>query len=306
MTDKAQLYEAAVTTHRRHYERTHTKPATPSRLSGLPFFAWFMITIGVSAALIAAIKTGGVFYHTAHGAPLLKAVVAMLAMVVIDASMGGLSFFWSSWQAKRSANHAKEVTSVLKFTLIFTFCIQIIGGVYSTLTAVDVLSVAVLSWLDVAIALATGLSAPIVALTVGHIVAVIMSEQDARFVEDMDTYNKAIAEYEQAVIEDFEANPRKWLQMVKAPATVQQLPASVQSQGVQSRSIERSNEHDGRSTGGYTVDAKDKVRAYIAANPDALRLSRRQLALAVGVSLGTAQAVVSEYTLPVNDKIEQD
>lgn len=274
----------------------------PDSVKSKTVIYWFFLAIAIASAALAALRTGPVFFESAHqNLPAGIAVIeALLAIVAIDIAAAVLAFFLVSEKSKRhGVNH--DLGKVIFSTLIFCLIIQVAANLYSVAGPV-LLTTGGHRTAELIIATLVGLAAPVVAYISGHGLGVLHVQHEAWIYDEMRDYEQKRQDLYSAFETWYDAKQRReWLarvQVVTGGETIQ-LPSVSRPLLM---SVDSGQADNGQTNGHYTPNnaprksnAQDLVFGYLDANPNDSGLSSRILADRIGVGHESANKYRNEW-----------
>lgn len=295
---------AALEAARRFYVKLHPIEK-PDTVRSLPIIYWFFLLITIASAALAALRTGPVFYDSAHRTvtPLVAYIEALLAVIVVDVAAAGLAYNMVKQRAHQGKSH--NLGRVIFLTLIFCVVIQIAANLYAVVGPV-MMSTGGHKTAEIVISVLVGLAAPIVAFISADGLSVINLEHH-------ELMRQQKADYEQKVQNLFDAfetwydarQRREWIARVQVDG-VEITPVKISKPSVPelpsgpSASVTDSGQTDNRQTPGNNAprksNAQELVFMYLDTNPDAANLPARTLAQLIGVGHDSANKYRNEWT----------
>lgn len=219
-------------------------------------------------------------------------VIGLAGFVMIE--VGIVAYAFIRTRVDYDDTRHQSVKKLVGMGMWLAFFVAVFANVHSTLKAGGVLP----EWLDTIVLLVLGFSAPVLAFISGDVLGMLA-------VMDASRARRADREYQDAMriwADGLNAswNAQKQRMGVGAPSAVSitdgQKTAQNPALSVRTTTY---GQADGRGHGygtGYERrnDARDKVRAYLEANPDAFNLTVRDLAERAGVGKTVAASVRKE------------
>lgn len=292
---------AALEAARKFYLKLHPLDK-PDDIRSYPPIYWFFMLITIASAALAALRTGPVFYDSAHQnvAWWVATIEALLAVIVIDLAAAGLAYLMVKERDKRGKVH--NLGRVIMLTLIFCVVIQVGANLYAVAGPV-ILSTNEHKTAELIISILVGLAAPIVAFIASDGLSVINLQHHEQMKQQKSDYDTKL----QALFESFEAwyDARKrneWLARVQVTMPVSEpiriskieLPSIAAHASIGSTPSNESSIEAGLK-GRYTQGATERVFQLFQNNPEALSWSIDEIALASNVATGTASTARRKY-----------
>lgn len=290
-------YEKAWEAFNRLYVMEHPAPPAPRWYQGLP---WLMIPFGVIALCgiaLSALRTAPVFQQIA--VPLVGETFALLeaalAVIVIEVAIVIMRYVLVLQRAEDGKLNTDDLRAWMVGGFWLAFGVAILANLYASIKHVPLVA-PVAPLLDLVIALAVGLSAPMLAFIAGDILASLYLRSERRRADLRARYEAALSDWQTAREKSWNARKGDYGLRLR----VDNLPAATASMSALSEPDGQRTDVDGRGHGygvGYVkrTDAQDRVRAYLDSNPDAISLTVRELAATVGVGKTTVAEVVRQY-----------
>ncbi len=292
---------AALEAARKFYLKLHPLDK-PDDIRSYPPIYWFFMLITIASAALAALRTGPVFYDSAHQnvAWWVATIEALLAVIVIDLAAAGLAYLMVKERARKGKAH--NLGRVIMLTLIFCVVIQVGANLYAVAGPV-ILSTNEHKTAELVISILVGLAAPIVAFIASDGLSVINLQHHEQMKQQESDYDQKL----QALFESFEAwyDARKrneWLARVQVSMPVSEpiriskieLPSIPAHSSVHSMPSNEPSIETGLK-GRYSQGATERVFQLFQDNPEALSWSIDEIALASNVATGTASTARKKY-----------
>lgn len=302
---------AALEAARKFYLKLHPLDK-PDDIRSYPPIYWFFMLITIASAALAALRTGPVFYDSAHQnvAWWVATIEALLAVIVIDLAAAGLAYLMVKERDKRGKVH--NLGRVIMLTLIFCVVIQVGANLYAVAGPV-ILSTNEHKTAELIISILVGLAAPIVAFIASDGLSVINLQHHEQMKQQKSDYDTKL----QALFESFEAwyDARKrneWLARVQVTMPVSE-PIRISRVEVPSLpSVASASVTDRQTDNGQTLvnnaprksNAQGLVFAYLDRHPTDANLPSRTLAERIGVGHDSANKYRNEWLARVQVSIE--
>lgn len=289
LSDVARYEQQAFENHKRQYMRENPPPRKPPKWRGIPWMMVPFAAIAVAGSLLSAFRTAPVFIEIAKLTvnPTIAMAEGLLAMIAIDMAVVAYRFIKVVLDYKGEASNAR-VTNWVTFGFWFAFFTQLIAQVYAVREIATMLNQYV-EWLELAIALAAALSGMVLAFVTGEIMAVLWMRSTA-------DRERVLADYQQAVADWADSMRRSWSRKkatlgIETPAFRQQVSAVVSA-----------DTPDRGTNAGETVSPSvEKALTWLMANPDAARLSVREIADLSGINRDAVNKARRRLTASVSE-----
>lgn len=287
----AQRAERAFASFSKVYALEHPTPHQPGRWIGLPWLVAPFGLIALAGIALSALRTAPVFAAIAE--PLvgqsLAAVEAVLAVIVVEVSIVIMRYVIVLQNEQDGKLDAAVLQRWMMRGFGLAFTVAILANVYASISHIAFLA-AVRPIADLVIAVAVGISAPILAFVSGDVLGSIVVRAGR-------VRQKAWAEY-RAALDDWEITRERRWNARKADyglrISVEGLTAGT-SEPVVSRPSHGTfhgtgQDETARKTGyGFqrTADGETQVIDYLTAHPEQVNLTVRELEGLIGVSKST-------------------
>lgn len=263
---------------RSQYEAQHpaSVPVLRYELAAFPAWVrWAVMAMFMAAAVISGVHTVPTVYQTIEKdmvAPWVHQLAAMSSFVAVE-----LAILLSAYLLKRNPKLGWLL-------LITTSFVAGIANLQSSLTAMSGKN----AWTQI-VAVSVGLAAPLIVLASGKLLVDIFNGErtvnaraDERYHEECKKFDAEVL----AAYEKFSRSKKAPVQLAAPSASVQpsMLPASATLSAADTRT------HGNGQGYARATDARERVRTYLRENPDAIRLSSRELA----EQLGVGKTIVAE------------
>lgn len=294
---------AALEAARRFFAKLHPIEK-PDTVRSYPPIYWFFLLITIASAALAALRTGPVFYDSAHQTvvPFVAYVEAFLAVIVVDLAAAGLAYLMVRERAKQGKAH--NLSRVIFLTLIFCVVIQIGANLYAVVGPV-LLSTGQHDAAELFISVLVGLAAPIVAFISADGLSVInLQHHDQMKVERLEYEQKVQALFDAFEIWYDARQRREWIARVQVGAPID-TPVRISKPSVPelpsgpSVSVTDRQADNGQTQGNNAPrqsNARELVFAYLDRHPDAAKLPSRTLAQLARVGHDSANKYRNEWT----------
>ncbi len=228
---------------------------------------WAVLAMFLAAALISGVHTVPTVYQTIEAGkvdPNVHAAAALASFVAVELAILLSAYLlirnpWLGWAL-----------------LIVTSFVAAVANLQSSMSALAGKD----DWTRV-VAIVMGLAAPLIVLASGKLLVVIFNSErtisgraEERFREECKAFDGEVL----GAFEKYSRGKRTSVVLPAMPASV--YPSALPASAPLSAADSRTHGHGQ----GYTraADARERVRAYLQENPDAIRLSSRELAERVG------------------------
>lgn len=282
-------YEKAWEAFNRLYVMEHPAPPAPRWYQGLP---WLMIPFGVIALCgiaLSALRTAPVFQQIA--VPLVGETFALLeaalAVIVIEVAIVIMRYVLVLQRAEDGKLNTDDLRAWMVGGFWLAFGVAILANLYASIKHVPLVA-PVAPLLDLVIALAVGLSAPMLAFIAGDILASLYLRSERRRADLRARYEAALSDWQTAREKSWNARKGDYglrLRVDNLPAAT----ASVRSLNSLNEANEQSERtYSANSSTGYSkrMDAKEIVRQFFAENPDRFNDRLDDLVVAIEQATG--------------------
>lgn len=292
-----QRYERAFAAFTRIYEQEHPKPPPPGRWAGFPWLLFPFALIAGAGILLSALRTAPVFQQIAE--PLvgfwLSIAEAVLALIVIELMIVVVRYV----VVLQDEQDGKLNAAGLRFWMLIgfwvAFGVAIAANVYASVKHVPLIA-PYMPFAEFAMALAVGLAAPLLAFISGDILGSIYVRSQRQRTAIVDQHRAAVEAWAEGRERRWNARKGDYGLRINVESLTSGQPSALSA-------VRPQADTDGQRTDGThgygqgyvrRTDAREKVAAYLDANPDALKLTVRELADAAGVGKTVAAQVRAE------------
>lgn len=299
---------AALEAARRFYLKLHPLEK-PDNIRSYPPIYWFFMLITIASAALAALRTGPVFYDSAHQnvAWWVATIEAILAVIVVDLAAAGLAYLMVKERAKRGKAH--NLGRVIMLTLLFCVVIQVGANLYAVAGPV-ILSTNEHKTAELIISVLVGLAAPIVAFISSDGLSVINLQHHEQIKQHKADYDQKVQDLFDAFEAWYDARKRnEWLARVQVSIPVNE-PIRISKPSVYelpSVSVTDRQTDNGQTQGNNASrksNAQALVFAYLDRHPTDANLPSRTLAERIGVGHDSANKYRNEWLVRVQVSIE--
>lgn len=216
-------------------------------------------------------------------------LVGVSAFVMLEGAIIAYAFFHTRTAFQESS--MENVRKLAKIGLILAFTVAVFANVHAVLKDKAVI---VSTWVNTAILVSVGISAPTLAFISGEIMALETMRNTYRLRKAKEAHRKALAEWSEVLNASWAREKSKWGIKIEVSKSV---PDSIPSIPLERNGMENQVSLPSRSILGHSKQpqASAIVRDYLDANPDAIQIDPRDLAVQLGVGKSTAYKIVMEY-----------
>jgi hypothetical protein len=272
-------------------------PQPPKWYVGLP---WLMIPfsiIAICGIALSALRTAPVFQQIA--VPLigeaLAAVEAILAVVVIEVAIVIMRYVIVLQKSEDGKLNADDLRNWMTGGFWLAFGVAILANLYASLKHVEVLAT-LTPVMDVVIALAVGISAPMLAFIAGDILASLYLRSERRRAELRSRFETALTEWQELRERSWNARKGDYGLRLKVESLSAPSSNSIPSLPMEFPLEAQTEIIPAASTVGHKKQpmARQIVETYFDEHPEALQQSPLEVAAALGIGKSTVYTVRNE------------
>lgn len=274
----AARHNAAFVAFRSIHELKHPPPEMPEVERDSIFIPLALVVMIVASVLVSGSRT---IFEFGGG------LVGVAAFVMLEGAIVAYAFY----RTRRSfnENRLESVRKLANFGLGLAFAVAVGANVHAVLRESRV---QLAGWINTAILISVGISAPTLAFISGDIMAVETMANTTKSRKAKAEYQKEVAAWAEGLNTAWSREKSKWGVRIEVerPADRQTDKRLLSDASVLSVSEQTDSGQTNRSGFGHnrTADGQSKVIEYLMLNPDHAKLPSRELAKLIGVGHDTA------------------
>lgn len=287
----ADTYEAAYAAFMRTYAVRNPPPARDVAVSTSRRLRWLVGGMALASIIVSAFHTLPVFVPAENMTPLVY-VVAVAVFVMVELGLVITSYVSIQYFADDKPLH--DTARLVTFARRLLFALAVTVNVYSVMRGQAYAAGGLWNFLDVGITIFVGISAPVMVLITGDVIAVTLV-QDRRAQAALDAqYEEALSAWRAGLDRAWSASRTRKAVKVEVPGN--SIPG-LSNGNVGMENAGNRREYSSGGTPGHSKrpNASDVVRQHLETNPDDASANPFELAERLGVGKSTVYNVLKEW-----------